>query len=127
MAVVSVLLITREPAGVSHRASLARGHDISESWLATDLCLITLARAYDPKRFRENFKLQATTGSFLGTLDAANEAKLDYPTSMAFARVPVSICDIIFISRIPRWMWVMGLGILLGALAGRGNSRITRQ
>jgi hypothetical protein len=69
---------------------------------------------------------QGTTGAFLGALDPANHAKLDYPISLTFARVPVSVRDIIFISRIPRWMWVLGLGALLGLIVGR-NQQVERR
>lgn len=64
-----------------------------------------------------------TSGVFLGVLDGSNQANLDYPISMTFARVPISIREIVFQSRIPRWMWALGLGLILGALAGRRAER----
>jgi hypothetical protein len=64
------------------------------------------------------------TGGFIRALDLFNSAGLVYPISMAFAAVPISIRDIIFLSRIPRWMWPLGLGFVAGVIASRINDRL---
>jgi DNA-binding beta-propeller fold protein YncE len=65
-----------------------------------------------------------TTGGFIRALDSLNRAGLAYPISMAFAAIPISIRDIIFLSRIPRWMWPVGLGFIAGVIASRINGRV---
>lgn len=63
-----------------------------------------------------------TTGAFIRALDPLDRAKLSYPISMTFATIPISIRDIIFMSRIPRWLWAFGIGIIIGAIASRLSS-----
>ena len=65
-----------------------------------------------------------TTGGFIRALDSLNRAGLAYPISMALAAIPISIRDIIFLSRIPRWMWPVGLGFIAGVIASRINDRV---
>jgi hypothetical protein len=63
-----------------------------------------------------------TTGAFIRALDPLDRAKLSYPISMTFATIPISFRDIIFMSRIPRWLWAFGIGIIIGAIASRLSS-----
>jgi DNA-binding beta-propeller fold protein YncE len=66
------------------------------------------------------------TGGFIRTLDSHNRAGLADPISMAFAAIPISIRDIIFLSRIPRWMWPVGLGFIAGVIVSRINAALLR-
>jgi hypothetical protein len=60
------------------------------------------------------------TGTYLRSLDPLNSADLSSPKAMVFADVSSIIRELTPLSRIPRWMWVMGLGVAIGlALAGR--------
>src|SRR3954452_7498998 len=60
------------------------------------------------------------TGTYLRSLDPLNSADLSFPKAMVFADVSSIIRELTPLSRIPRWMWVMGLGVAIGlALAGR--------
>jgi DNA-binding beta-propeller fold protein YncE len=64
------------------------------------------------------------TGGFIRALDSPNRAGLTYPISMAFATIPISIRDILLLSRIPRWMWPLGLGFIAGVIASRITGRV---
>jgi WD40 repeat protein len=60
------------------------------------------------------------TGTYLRSLDPLNSADLSFPKAMVFADVSSVVRELTPLSRIPRWMWVMGLGVAIGlALAGR--------
>jgi DNA-binding beta-propeller fold protein YncE len=66
------------------------------------------------------------TGGFIRALDSPNRAGLaglTYPISMAFAVIPISIRDDNLLSRLPQWIWPLGLGFIAGAIAGRITSR----
>ena len=55
-------------------------------------------------------------------LDPLDRAKLSPPISMTVATIPISIRDNTFLSRIPRWLWAFGIGIVIGAIASRLSS-----
>jgi hypothetical protein len=60
------------------------------------------------------------TGEFIRALDFPNRAGLTYPISMAFSAMPFSIPDIPpLFSRVPRWLWPLGLGFIAGIIASR--------
>jgi DNA-binding beta-propeller fold protein YncE len=63
------------------------------------------------------------TGGFIRALDSPNRAGLTDPISMAFAVIPISIRDDNLLSRLPRWIWPLGLGFIAGAIASRITGR----
>ncbi len=61
------------------------------------------------------------TGAYVRSLDPLNAAGLTFPHAMTFATGPVAIRDLTEQSKIPRWMWAMGLGFVLGWAFGVGR------
>jgi hypothetical protein len=62
------------------------------------------------------------TGGLIRTLDSPNRAGLaglTYPISMAFSAIPLPIPYIPLLSRVPPWLWPLGLGFLAGIIASR--------
>jgi DNA-binding beta-propeller fold protein YncE len=56
------------------------------------------------------------TGDLIRTLDPPNRAALTFPFSITFAAIPISIRDILLLSRLPGWVWPLVIGFIGGVI-----------